>query len=526
MANAFDIRPLRSRANTLYVVLGDQLDHEHPLFERIDRVQDAVLMMEVVCESTHPASHVQRTVMFLSAMRHYALLLKERGLRVEYVRLDDERNTQNFEDEISRAVNRLDCKRVVVVRPGDHRVRSEIGAACDREGVRLEVVEDPHFLTTPDEFADWAKGRKQLTMEYFYREQRRRLGVLVEDSQPVGGQWNYDKENRKAFKRTPRPSTLPEMSVDDMTREVMELVAARLPKLPGRVELFNWPVTRRQALACLDSFIKNRLVRFGTYEDAMWTEQRTLYHSRLAAALNLHLLTPKECIERAVKAYELGEAPLNSVEGFVRQIIGWREFIRGVYFHEGDSYPGRNELGETGQLPSLYWDANTDMVCMRDCVSSVVEEAYAHHIPRLMVMGNFAMLAGVEPRKVSDWYLGMFADGVDWVTAPNVVGMAMHADGGVVGTKPYAASGKYISRMSNYCENCRYSVNERTGENACPFNTLYWDFLIRHQKRFAGNHRMAMVLKNVDRLSRDDRTEITISAQKLRTEFGISDPES
>lgn len=522
MTRAFDIRPLRSGAKTLYIVLGDQLDPDHPMLDLISPRDDAVLMMEVARESRRPASHVQRTVMFLSAMRHYATWLGEQGLRVEYVRLDDPKNTQSFEEEVSRAVERFGPKRVVVVRPGDHRVTGEIESACATLGAELEIIEDPHFLTTPAEFSDWASGRKQLTMEYFYREQRKRLGVLMDGGKPAGGEWNFDKENRESFKASPRPSAPPEFTLSAITRDVIELVSAQLPDLPGEVSGFNWPVTRAQALECLDAFVRERLRRFGKYEDAMWTEQRTLYHSRISAALNLHLLSPRECFERAVEAYENGEAPLNSVEGFVRQIIGWREFIRGVYFHEGRGYTERNGLGESGNLPDMYWDADTDMACMQDCISSVVEDGYAHHIPRLMVMGNFAMLAGVEPRQVSDWYLGMFVDGVDWVTAPNVIGMAMHADGGVVGTKPYAASGKYIKRMSNYCENCRYSVNARTGEDACPFNTLYWDFLIRHRERFAGNHRMAMVMKNLDRMSRGDLTEITVSASKLRTDLSIA----
>ncbi|MEM8757620.1 MAG: cryptochrome/photolyase family protein [Planctomycetota bacterium] len=522
MPAAFNLRGLRSGARTLAVVLGDQLDRNSPLLEEIDREADAVLMMEVERESTHAISHVQRTVMFLAAMRHHAVWLRDEGFRVEYVRLDDDDNTQSFEGELARAAECLGAERVLVLEPGEHRVRKELEAAASTAGVGLEVRDDPHFLTMPAQFADWASGRKQLTMEYFYREQRRRLGLLMDGKDPVGGEWNYDKDNRETFKRAPRPTPPPSFEPDAVTAEVAEVVMSRLPDLPGSMDGFAWPVTREQALESLDDFIDNRLGRFGPYEDAMWTGQRTLYHARLSPAVNLHLLSPLECVERAVAAYEQNDAPLNSVEGFVRQHIGWREFIRGVYFFEGDGYTERNGLDEHGDLPELYWTGDTDMACMADCVGSVVEDAYAHHIPRLMVMGNFAMLAGVEPKQVSDWYLGMFADGVDWVTAPNVVGMAMHADGGVVGTKPYAASGKYISRMSNYCENCRYDVKKRTGDDACPFNALYWDFLIRHRERFRTNNRMAMMLKNVDRLSDDDRVEITVSAESIRERLGVT----
>ncbi len=519
MGRAFDLRSLRSSAETLYIVLGDQLDRQSKLFSCIDPINDALLMMEVERESTSPVSHSQRTGMFLSAMRHHALWLREQGLRVEYVRLDDEENTQHFEGELARAIRRLSAKHVVVTEPGDHRVRRELENACDAADVPIEIVADASFLTTQAQFARWAKGRKSLTMEYFYRDQRKRLGILMDGSGPIDGQWNYDHDNREAFKRAPRPAPAPVLEPDEITREVFDILDHQLQDLPGSLVGFSWPVTREEALIWLDDFIEHRLPRFGTYEDAMWSGERTLYHSRLSAAINLHLLSPMECVQRAVDAYETNSAPINAVEGFVRQIIGWREFIRGVYFHEGPGYADRNGLEESGRLPEFYWTGKTDMACLRDCVGSVLEGAYAHHIPRLMVMANFAMLLGVKPKEVSDWYLGMFADGIDWVTAPNVIGMALHADGGVVGTKPYAASGKYIQRMSNYCSNCAYNVKNRTGESACPFNTLYWDFLIRHRERFAGNHRMAMILKNVDRMKQSEITEITVSSRRLRESF-------
>ncbi|MGP1273014.1 MAG: cryptochrome/photolyase family protein [Phycisphaerales bacterium] len=522
MAESFDLRSLRTDAETLYVVLGDQLDQHSPLLERIDRRRDAILMMEVERESRHPASHRQRTVMFLSAMRHHALWLRDHGFRVQYVRLDDADNARSFRGELERQIRGLGASRVVVVEPGDHRVRNELEHAADAGGAAFEVVDDPHFFVTPSAFRAWANGRKQFVMETFYREQRRRTGLLMDDDEPRGGRWNYDDDNRESFKASPRPSDPPEFEPDGVTREVIELVESRLGDLPGKMGSFGWPVTRVEALRALDAFIEDRLHRFGTYEDAMWSGQRTLYHARLSPAINLHLLSPRECVDRAIAALDAGRAPLNAVEGFVRQLIGWREFIRGVYFLEGHGYGDRNALEDAGALPAFYWTGNTDMACLADCVGSVVEEAYAHHIPRLMVMGNFAMLLGVEPQQVAAWYLGMFADGVDWVTAPNVIGMAMHADGGVVGTKPYAASGKYIQRMSNYCDGCRFDVSRRTGEDACPFNTLYWSFLIRHRERFRSNRRMSMILANVDRLSESERTQITREGRAIRDRLGVT----
>ena len=508
---------------TLCVVFGDQLDRRLPERLGLDRERDALLMVEVREESEHVPSHAQRTVLFLSAMRHHAAWLGERGWRVEYVRLDDPENTQSFAGEIARACERMRPSRLAAVRPGEHRVLSILRQAAEKAGLALDLEEDPHFLTTPDGFRDWASGRKELVMEYFYRERRRSLGVLVDDGgKPVGGRWNLDKDNRASFKASPRPPGRPDFKVDATTLEVIETVRTHLPDLPGSLDGFNWPVSREQALYALDHFIKRCLPRFGTYQDAMWLGQRTLYHALLSPAMNLKLLDPREVVERAVAAYEQGDAPLNAVEGFVRQIIGWREFVRSVYWLEGEEYARRNALGHDGRLPDFYWDANTDMACMADAISGVLETAYAHHISRLMVTGNFALIAGIDPRAVSDWYLGMYADGVDWVTLPNTLGMALHADGGVVGTKPYAASGKYIQRMSNACEHCRYNVKERTGDDACPFNVFYWDFLIRHEDRFSDNHRMRMVLKNLDRMSKAEKTQITVSARSLRGRMGIS----
>ncbi|NNF44961.1 MAG: cryptochrome/photolyase family protein [Phycisphaerales bacterium] len=506
----------------LVIVLGDQLDRSPAAFDGFDERRDAVLMMEVEEESTHVPSHRQRTVLFLSAMRHFAMDLHERGHRVQYVRLDDRHNTQSFDGEVRRHAERLEPESIVCTHPGEWRVLDVMRGWKSDLGIPVDIRPDDHFLVEPEAFAAWAEGRRSLVMEYFYREQRKRLGILVDDDgKPEGGAWNYDADNRESFKRDPQIRRPYHARPDAVTRDVIEMVERRLPDLPGRIDAFRWPVTRDEARRALKDFVEHRLGDFGRYEDAMWTTETTVYHSRLSAALNLKLLSPRECVDAALDAYHAGAAPLNSVEGFVRQLIGWREFIRGVYWFEGDGYADRNGLDHHGRLPDFYWSGDTEMACMRHCVGQVLDEAYGHHIQRLMVTGNFALLSGVHPRAVSDWYLGMYVDAIDWVTLPNTLGMAMHADGGVVGTKPYAASGKYINRMSNYCKECRYDVKERTGETACPFNTLYWDFLIRHRERFRKNNRMAMILKNVDRMTKDERVEITVSANAHRDAFGI-----
>ena len=521
----------------LAVIFGDQLDLDAPLISTLE-ADDTVLMMEVAGESQHVPSHVQRTTLFLSAMRHFAADLIKRKIRVRYINLEDPENTGAFETELTRAIAALKPTQIVCTQPGEWRVLTILERVGDATGIPLTVLPDEHFLTTVEEFAAWAKDRTALTMEFFYREQRRKTGYLMEGNgkgaQPVGGVWNFDKENRLPFGKqgpSPKPRKPLTFKADKTTHAVISAMKQVLPELPGATESFGWPVTREQALAALDDFITHRLTNFGAYEDAMWTNEPTLYHATLSSSLNLKLLNPRECCERAIKAFNDGEAPLQSVEAFVRQIIGWREFIRGIYWLEGAEYADRNGLNQQGKLPDFYWTADTDMACMKACVGQVIETGYGHHIQRLMVTGNFALISGVHPRAVSDWYLGMFIDGVDWVTLPNALGMVMHADRrpkaskgvtGLVGTKPYAASGKYIERMSNYCTDCRYDPAERSGPSACPVTVFYWDFLIRTRTQLSQNQRMAMIMKNVDRLTPQTQTQITIDAALLRKKLGIT----
>lgn len=494
-------------------------------------------MMEVAGESRHVPSHAQRTVLFLSAMRHFAQSLRRRAVPLRYVALDDPDNTGAFDTEIARAIDSLRPAEIVCTLPGEWRVKHTVERVGVASGTPVRFMPDEHFLTTPEEFAAWAKGRTSLTMEFFYREQRRRTGYLMQGTgpraKPEGDVWNFDKDNRLPFGPggpTPRPRPPVRFEPDDITRSAASAVGTVLSDLPGRTEPFSWPVTRTDALRALDDFITHRLRHFGPFEDAMWTDEPTLYHSTLSAALNLKLLNPRECCDRAARAFHEGAVPLQSAEAFIRQIIGWREFIRGVYWLEGPAYGERNNLNQHGDLPRFYWTGDTDMNCMKHAIGQVLATGFGHHIQRLMVTGNFALIGGVHPRAVSDWYLGMFVDGVDWVTLPNALGMVMHADRrdnaargatGLVGTKPYAASGKYIDRMSNYCKGCRYDPASRRGDDACPFTVFYWDFLIRARDTLSRNQRMAMILKNIDRMKPQERTQITIDAAALRRRLGI-----
>lgn len=494
--------PRPSPDSSLVVVFGDQLHLGSAALARIDKSRDTILMMEVEHEAKHVPSHRQRTTLFLSAMRHFRDELLAGGFIVRYVELDDPRNTQTIDGEIRRAIEAVHPCRVVAVRPGEWRVLSLLEETAAAMSVELELLEDTHFLQTPQEFSAWADGRRTLVQEFHYRHLRSKLGILVgEDGKPEDGTWNHDKENRKAFGRegpsAPAPLRFPP---DAITRDVMALVGRRFPEAPGAIESFAWPVTRADGLRALDDFIRHRLPLFGPHQDAMWTGEPWLFHSLLSPAMNLKLLDPRRAVDAAVAAYRGRRLPLSSVEGFVRQIVGWREFIRGVYWHEGPEYAKRNALGASANLPEMYWSADTDMRCMRECLGQVLEHGFGHHIQRLMVTGNFALLAGIDPRKVSDWYLGMYVDAVDWVTLPNTLGMSQHADGGVVGTKAYVASGKYIDRMSNYCSGCAYDPDQRIGPRACPFTTLYWDFIARHADRFERNPRMAQQVRAARRL--------------------------
>jgi deoxyribodipyrimidine photolyase-related protein len=506
----------------LVVVLGDQLDADAAVLRTANPERDAVLMAEVDDEATHVPSHRQRTTLFLSAMRHFADTLVRRKWRVRYVSLDDSDNSHTLVGEIQRAAQALAPKAIALTLPGEHRVQRAVATWSRRVRGPVELVPDGHFLTDLEAFAEWRRERRRPVMEHFYRAQRKRLGILLDHGGgPQGGSWNFDASNRQAFASPPRPPQPPHFAPDRVTRDVIEAVVRRFPDAPGRLDSFGWPVTRQAALQALSAFVDQRLASFGPFQDAMWTGQRLLYHSALSPALNLKLLHPREVVNAALAALDKG-APLPSVEGFVRQVIGWREFIRGVYWTEGPEYGARNALEHEGRLPSFYWTGETDMRCMAESVRQVLDTGYGHHIQRLMVTGNFALLAGVHPKTVADWYLGMFVDGVDWVTLPNALGMVMHADGGVVGTKPYAASGKYIDRMSNYCKGCRYDPAKRTGDDACPFTTFYWDFLSRNQRRFAGNPRMSLMLRHVERTSRGERSAIATHARTLRRTLGIA----
>lgn len=502
----------------LVVILGDQLNADSAAFDAFDSRLDAVWMAEVAEESTHVWAHKARIVMFLASMRHFREDLRKRNIRVHYRQLDDRSNKGTFATELVAAVKELEPDRLILVEPGEWRVRKMFVEAAEELDIDLDLRPDRHFLSTPEEFAEHAKGRKQLRLEYFYRELRRKYDILMEGREPVGGKWNYDAENRASFGRQ-GPGQLPaprRFRRDSITKEVIQLVEKKFAQHPGKLDHFDWPVTRKQALQALADFIDHRLANFGRYQDAMWTDEPYLYHSRISAALNLKLLNPLEVIEESIVAYRSGNVDLNSVEGFVRQILGWREYVRGIYWLYMPEYLDRNAMNATQPLPDFYWTGETDMHCLQQTIVQTLDYGYAHHIQRLMVTGLFALLLGVDPKLVHEWYLAIYVDAVEWVELPNSLGMSQFADGGVMASKPYVATGKYVQRMSNYCSGCRFDPSKATGDHACPFTTLYWDYLVRHKKTLKSNNRMTMQLKNLDRKEPRELQAITRQATELR----------
>ncbi len=498
---------------SLRFVFGDQLTRSLSSLEGLNSSNDVVLMVEVLAEATYVRHHKQKIAFILSAMRHFAEELRAEGIAVDYVRLDNPENRQNFSGELMRAISRHRPDQLHVTEPGEWRVWEMVQNWKEELDCRLSVHPDTRFIVSRAEFSGWARARKEYRMEYFYREMRRKTGLLMEGGQPTGGRWNFDSENRKALPKGQRFPPRERFEPDVITQEVLSLVGTRFADHFGDLEPFGWAVTRAGALEALDHFIRDCLPSFGDFQDAMKTGEPFLYHSVLSPYLNAGLLEAREVCERAEAAYQEGSAPLNAVEGFIRQILGWREFVRGLYWEKMPDYAETNYLDAKRPLPWFYWSGETSMNCLRECIADTRRHAYAHHIQRLMVTGNFALLAGINPREIEEWYLVAYADAYEWVELPNVHGMVMHADGGLLGSKPYAASGAYINRMSDYCAGCAHDPSIKLGPKACPFNYLYWNFLIENERKLSRNPRMGMSYRTLRAMSPNQRRDVTEHAR-------------
>jgi len=499
----------------LILILGDQLSTGLTSLAEGDPARDRIVMAEVREEAGYVPHHRKKLAFLFSAMRHFAARLRRQGWTVDYHQLDD--GLEDLCEAVLKSARDLDPAELLVTEPGEYRLREAMKRHWpQRLSLSVRLLEDHRFLCSREAFRDWAAGRKQLRMEYFYRDMRRRTGLLMEpDGKPVGGRWNFDADNRKRYDGKHRLPGPPRFEPDATTRQVIDQVAEHYPDRFGDLEPFWFAVTASQAEQALEHFLEQALPHFGDYQDAMTEGDDFLFHSLLSLYINAGLLDPLRVCEAAERRYQQGQAPLNAVEGFIRQILGWREYVRGIYWLMMPDYKEQNRLGSHADLPWFYWSGDTKMRCVAEAVRATREHAYAHHIQRLMVTGNLALLLGVDVKQIHEWYLAAYADAYEWVELPNTLGMVMHADGGYLGSKPYAASGKYIQRMSDYCAGCAYKVSSAEESNSCPFNSLYWHFIQRHRARFEKHPRMSRVYKNWERMDPDKRRAILARANAL-----------
>ncbi|MGF1537683.1 MAG: cryptochrome/photolyase family protein [Elainellaceae cyanobacterium] len=496
-------------------VLGDQLHPEQTALQQryAERQKTPVILIESAQYAQQRPYHRQKLVLVWSAMRHFAAELRQSGWPVTYAVEPD------FLAPLTAWIQAHHVQELRIMQPSDRPFQKLI------EGLDLpcavSLQPNNHFLWSSEDFAQWASRRKSLLMESFYREGRRRFQVMMVGKEPEGGQWNYDKANRKPPKGDLNPPEPLWFEPDQTTREVIDWVQVQDFSSYGKIEPFRWGVTRSQALEVLSYFIEQRLADFGPYQDAMVTGEETLWHAMLSPYLNLGLLQPMEVIEAVETAYSNGEIPINSAEGLIRQVLGWREYMRGIYTQTDADYPDRNWFGHDRPLPDFFWDSDkTQMNCLRQTLSQVEQTGYAHHIQRLMLLSNFALIAGLSPQEVERWFHAAFIDAYDWVMQTNVLGMGLFADGGLLASKPYAASANYINRMSDYCKGCQYNHRKRTEEDACPFNFLYWDFLARHRDKLNTQGRMNLILANLDRMSSDELAKVRQAAANWHQHHG------
>lgn len=517
MTGRAERRP-QQRIRHLVLVLGDQLTLDHPALQDFDPTQDHVLMIEAASEGRQVWSHKARIALFLSAMRHFCNVVHQQGWTYTYQKLDDNPQSLSFRELLAQHLQGLKPEMMLICEPGEWRMLATIQDACRAADVAIQVLPDNHFMCTTEQFAAWAGNKKELRMEFFYRDMRRRHGVLMQGNgataEPAGGRWNFDTENRRGYPKSGPGEMAPPVRFqpDRITQQVMALVEEHFADHPGSLAHFGWPVTREEALQALQGFIDARLPHFGPFQDAMWTGTPWGWHALIASSLNLHLISPTEVVAFAEAAWRDRGLDLASVEGFIRQVLGWREFIRGVYWLDMPHLKGANHYKHQRAIPAWYWSGDTRMACMRHTIGQTLEHGYAHHIQRLMVTGQFAVLAQINPQEVCDWYLAMYVDAVEWVELPNTAGMALFAAGPRFTSKPYIASGQYIKRMSNYCDGCAYQPEKRSGEGACPMTTLYWNFLDEHEATLKANPRTALMVRNITRLSDSERESIRVRA--------------
>ena len=507
----------------LRLILGDQLNLQHPWFEVVDQ-EVTYILMEMRQETDYAPHHIQKVVGFFGAMRHFAKILKQQEHQVIYLKLDDTENQQSLSANLNALIEQKQITSFEYQAPDEYRLDQQLKIFCEGINLPTAIVDSGHFMTSREELSQFFEGKKQLILEFFYRNMRKHFNLLMQQGQPEGGQWNFDKNNRKKWKGSPAIPLAYIPKTEELS-SLEQLIHNAGVKTIGTLDTKNFlfPFSREEALAQLNYFCEHLLVHFGDYQDALHTEEINLFHSRISFALNVKMISPLEVVEKVIAYYRQheDEIELAQVEGFVRQIIGWREYMRGIYWKEMPAYAEKNALENHNPLPDFYWTANTKMNCLHHSIQNSLDNAYAHHIQRLMITGNFALLAQVHPDAVDQWYLGIYADAIEWVQITNTRGMSQWADGGIVATKPYVSAASYINKMSNYCESCAYDKKKRLGEDACPFNSLYWNFLDDKKQYFAKNNRMAMMLRLLEKIPPQELAEI-----KARAGAILSNPDA
>lgn len=514
---------LKESYKTLRLILGDQLNLQHSWYSEVDN-SVVYFMAEMRQETDYALHHIQKVVAFFAAMRNMAKALENIGHNIIYYKLDDDANTQSLTSNLSQIISDYDIEKFEYQLPDEYRLDRQLLSYCNKIDIECSAVDSEHFLTSRSYISKFFDGKKQFVMEYFYREMRKQHKILVDDQgQPIGGQWNFDKSNRKKWNS--KDAIPPIYSSRSNVANLVKLISDHDVKTIGNIDdnNFHWPLSYEESIATLDYFCKNLLIHFGDYQDAMHSQQRFLFHSRLSFALNCKMLHPLEVVNTVIDYWQSheDEIDITQVEGFVRQIIGWREYMRGIYWMQMPDYALLNKLENTNALPDFYWTAQTKMNCLQKSIRQSLDESYAHHIQRLMITGNFALLAQVNPDFVDEWYLGIYIDAIEWVEITNTRGMSQWADGGIVATKPYVSSGSYINKMSNYCKDCHYNVKLKTEENACPFNSLYWNFLDDKKAYFQSNNRMSMMMRLLEKMD-----ENHLAAMKSRAQDIIANPDA
>ncbi|MDO8966605.1 cryptochrome/photolyase family protein [Algoriphagus sp.] len=488
-------------AKTLRLILGDQLNIQHSWYQEVD---DSVryLMMEMRQETDYVTHHIQKIVGFFLSMRTFAQALTEAGHQVIYLNLDDPENQQNLKEQLNFLISKEGFERFEYQLPDEYRLDKILKDICEKLPIPSASFDTEHFLTTRDFLKDFFKGKKTYLMETFYREMRKKYNILMDDKEPLTGQWNYDHDNRASLKD--KKLLQKALIRPKKVSEIVELLEKSGVKTIGKIDAENypWPVSRAESLEILEYFCENLLMHFGAYQDALTTWDPYLFHSRLSFSMNTKMISPLEVVQTVEKYWYQHQNTISiaQVEGFIRQIIGWREYMRGIYWAKMPEFSGMNFFGHDNKLPDWFWTGNTKMNCLKQSIGQSLDLAYAHHIQRLMVTGNFALLAGIHPDEVDQWYLGIYIDAIEWVEITNTRGMSQFADGGIVGTKPYVSSANYIKKQGNYCSGCAYDSNKKAGQGACPFNSLYWHFYDRNRDKLEKNPRIGMAYRTWDKM--------------------------